>query len=238
MSAQDECSVKEQRRVTTLTGEFFLDGITAALTVPKFLYQLDLVTVRLQLSGSGEAGLFLRSGRQSTPLRDGATLQAMLRSHERFGFSIDAGDGRTLCSWEPTIVVPKKTYRKLRDPSRFEESFLRITGDPILLPFDHEIGGESLDFRLGGSPATVLAETRDQVVLRDPHPEAGERTLETSKGKAIRLRFYNVTMSLQPTTRQRFIIQATGIALRRPAGLFVSYTTSARSRRSSIAAEG
>lgn len=222
MSGQDACSVKEHRRADTLTGEFVLDGITASLTFPKFLNQLDAVAARLEVSRSSESGLVLRFGSESTPLRDGATVEAALRPHERFVFSIHAGDGRQLCSWEPAIVIRKKTYRSVKDPFRLSERFLRITGDPILLPFVHEIGRGATDFRLGGLPAAVLAENRREVVLRDPQPEAGERLLETPGDRAIRLRFYNVTMRFEPTsTSRRFIVHATSIRLRKPAGLFV-----------------
>lgn len=68
----------------------------------------------------------------------------------------------------------------------------------------------------------MLAESRRQVIPRDPRPEAGERTLETPNGKVIWLRFYKVTMSIGPASKsQRFIVHATDVKLRRPAGLMV-----------------
>ena len=173
MSAQDACSVKEQRRVDTVTGKFLLQETAVSLTLPKFLHPLDPVAVRLEVSGSSEARAVLRFGSEIAPLRDGATLLVTHRLNERFVFSIDAGEGRKLCSWEPAIIVQKKTYRSAKDPLHFAESYLRITDDPILLLFAHEIGRDPPEFRLDGLPTTVLAENSRQVVLRDPRPEAG-----------------------------------------------------------------
>lgn len=103
ISAQDACSVKEQRRVDTVTGKFLLQETAVSLTLPKFLHPLDPVAVRLEVSGSSEAGAVLRFASEIAPLRDGATLQATLRLNERFIFSVQQATAENCVRGSPPL---------------------------------------------------------------------------------------------------------------------------------------
>jgi hypothetical protein len=222
VSAQGACSVKEHPGTGTLTGDFSLEGITARLTVPNYLTALDPLRVRLEVSGLVQDELVLRSAYRSVPVRDGATLQVTRRPNERLIFSIATRDGRTLCSWEPRVLVPRKAYRVRNGFALLNEHWVRIAGDPIYILIGHDVDADSGDFRIDGLPATILAETPKEVILRDPRPVSGERTVESPWGQRIRLRFFNVAMSLQSTPRgETFMVHATGIALRRAGQLLL-----------------
>jgi hypothetical protein len=64
----------------------------------------------------------------------------------------------------------------------------RTAGDPILLQVGGNLARESGEFSIDGVPMTVLARNACQVVLLDPHPAAGLRTVE-SRGYSISLPF-------------------------------------------------
>lgn len=88
--------------------------------------------------------------------------------------------------------------------------------------FGHNFSEGRREFRLGGLPAPLLAETPTEVILRDPHPVAGMRMVE-SEGQAATLRFATVDIQLQPVSANRAVLKLhiTGFHLRRPGAVYI-----------------
>ena len=175
-----------------------------------------------------EEELMIRSGYETVRLRDGAALHVEHRRGERLSFSIATVDGRELCSWQPPIVFMKKEYH-IRNSlgqigwppeiigGRAGAFMMHITGEPIGLIFRHTYSEGRREFRLGGVPARILMESPVQFFLRDPHPAAEVRTLET-EGQAVPLHFMDVEKRLLPSSPNRENLEITFSGWRPKAG--------------------
>jgi hypothetical protein len=220
--SQPGCTLQEERRLRTLTGRFSVGSMTVSLTLPRGLVHSDATTVFLEVSGgtaTGPEDLSVESGGAKVIVRNGAAIHLTPRVNERVVFSIAGRDGQRLCVWTPTIKVsagspPRvedgfRTYRL--DYSRIHSGF-RNAGDPILLVVGGKLADEAAGFRIDGLPAAVLARTSWQVILRDPHPGAGMRTIE-SQGHSITLAFLVLQLVLPDSTphgRATLVIRVLG----------------------------
>ena len=143
------------------------------------------------LDGSGgQRELPLSSTRESVPLRDGAALHVVHQPGERLIFSLANLNGKKLCSWEPSVIF---TNKRARDFHGFAltDTIFRNTEEPVWLSFGHEFSDGLRKFSIDGLPARVLMESPYFVILRDPNPIPGVRTLET-EGQTATLRFVTV----------------------------------------------
>lgn len=209
--SEPRCSVEQEQFVGWVTGRFTVGTSTASLTLPRGIgataYPMVLVVeVSSPEAGQPEEELVIRSGYETVRLRDGAALHLVHRRGERLIFSVATSDGLELCSWEPPVVFPKKEYRLRNDP--WLTSLFHITGEPIGLIFQHAYSDGRREFRLDGVPARILMESPIQFLLRDPHPKAGVRTLQ-SEGKAIPLRFLDLEKRLLPSSPDREVLELT-----------------------------
>jgi hypothetical protein len=213
--SQPSCTLQEERRLSTLTGRFSVGSMTVSLTLPRSLFGSDATTVYLEVAGGIATDRedllrdnpwldnpWLESGGTKVMIRNGAAIQLTPRVNERVVLSIASRDGQRLCAWTPTIRVlahspPRREegFRTERfDYTRIHSGF-RNAGDPILLEVGGKLANETSEFRIDGLPAMVLARTSWQVILRDPHPAAGMRTIE-SQVHSITLPFLVLQLEL------------------------------------------
>ncbi len=118
--------------------------------------------------------------------------------------------GSHLCAQEAHIRVAERFHLQIEDGFQTSPShvpggsgnFKRNAGEPIRLA----IGGKLLDrtaaFSVDGQPATVLARSCWEVILRDPHPRPGIRPV-TSLGYSIRLPFVSVQLQFPQQDSRR-----------------------------------
>jgi hypothetical protein len=179
-------------------GVLSIGSVTASLTLPTEVLQSHPPTVYLEIRGDGVSELrqelFMEFSGGKVPLANGAVLQLAHGAGERLQFTLITREGQLLCSWQPSF---RRGWREGAPPdgpeafSHVEAWHFRKTGDPIVLLAGAD---ESREFAIDGRPAMVLSRTPWEVILRDPQPMAGRRTIE-SKGYAIELRFIDVEMS-------------------------------------------
>jgi hypothetical protein len=197
-AAQTACVIQEERRWRTLTAHFSVGSLKATITLPTAIVSPESLTAFLEVSrdSSGppeSAGeVFMEAEGQRVPVRNGAAFHLTCRAGERLRFTLSAADGQTLCSWQPSL-----RRRQGRQPehaasfSRVDSWFFRKTGEPIALWVGVD---ESRQFTIDGAPAMVLARTPWEVILRDPQPAVGQRTV-ASDGNTIALRFIDIETS-------------------------------------------
>jgi hypothetical protein len=202
---QPPCTVQEERRWRTLTAHFSTGSTTASLTLPTVVLYSDFPTVFLEVSNGESADvrqeMFIESGGEKAILTNGSALHLAPGSGERIIVSLTTRDGQHLCSWQPSLVL--RNAHAPSAPDGFNPAaagWFHKTGDPILL----RVGGDqSREFRIDGLPAMVLARTPWEVILRDPRPMPGPRTVE-SQGYAITLRFIDIELHLsKPSSNGR-----------------------------------
>lgn len=225
-SGQTRCSVEQEFFFGPVTGHFKVGTITASLTLPRFINEAYFpMILPVELSAprteQPEEELMIRSGNESVELRDGAALHVVHRKGERLTFSVATLDGKELCSWQPPVAFMNKKYPyPIRNglserprpaniiPGHSEVIMMHITGAPISLVFGHTFSEGRREFRLDGLPAPVLMETPFQFFLRDPHPAAGVRKLE-SEGESIALHFIDAEKRLIPISGNRENLEIT-----------------------------
>jgi hypothetical protein len=233
---QTRCSVDQEFFFGTVTGRFTVGTVGASLTLPRYINEAYLPLVLLvEFSAphpeQPEEKLMIRSGHETVDLRDGAALHVARRKGERLTFSVATSYGKELCSWQPPVAFLKKEYanaairNSLGEPRRpatiipghGDIFMMHITGEPIGLIFRHTFSEGQREFRLGGVPARVLMETPVQFFLRDPHPSAGVRKLE-SEGETVAVHFIDVEKRLIPTSGNRENLNITVTGWRPEAG--------------------
>jgi hypothetical protein len=201
-SGQPGCTVQETQRIYTVTGRFSFGSSRLALTLPHVLYRADPSVVYMQLSGSDfPRGLSLESGGEKVRIEDGAALHLSPQRNVRLSFSVMGKDGRALCAWATNVATAagsppfvREGFRSRRHPDRTHDDF-RNAGDPIFLAVGGRLASESGEFFVDGLPATVLARNACQVILQDPRPVPGMRTIE-SRGFSVTLPFVVVELKL------------------------------------------
>jgi len=233
-SGQTRCSVNQDLFFDRVTGRFALGTVTASLTLPLHINEACfpmalLVELSAPPTEQPPEELMIRSGSETVRLHDGAALHIAHRKGERLTFSVATSDGRELCSWQPPVAFMKKEYpirkNSLGEPRRpatmipghGEVIMMHITGEPISVLFRHTYSDGRREFRLDGVPARILMETPVQFFLRDPHPAAGVRKLE-SEGQVEPLHFVDAEKRLIPTSRNRENLDITVSGWRPEAG--------------------
>jgi len=213
--AQPACSVAQEVKLATVTGRFSFGRSTLALTLPYTLYRSDPSVVSMQVSGDDfPKELLLESNGEKAPIRDGAGLHLSPKRNKRLTFSITSTDGKSLCEWAASVGTSKFDPPVIpegfgpRSDLSFQRTIPRVTtkmqgfrnaGDPILLQVGGELASETARFSMDGFPARVLARNAGQVILEDPHPAAGMRTIK-SRGYAISIPVIVLEMKLLNST--------------------------------------
>ena len=192
---QPHCTFDEERTRRTQTGHFSIGSLTASLTLPTVVLQSAPPTVFLEVHDDDASELrqelFVEFSGEKVRLENGAALHLTHRAGERLQFTLITEDGQPLCSWQPRFLTGWRQGRPRQGPEAFspvEAWFFRKTGDPITLWVG---GGDSRQFTIDGQPAMVLSYTPWEVILRDPRPMAGLRTV-VSNGYDIELRFVDI----------------------------------------------
>jgi hypothetical protein len=186
---QPHCTVQEERHWRTLTAHFSIGSVTANVTLPTIVFRSNPPTVFLEVSGDGTSGFRMETGGVNVPLRNGAALRPAPKVGERILFTLTSGNGQPLCTWQPLFP---RGWRSGKAPqrtdafSRVDAGFLRKLGDPIAL---WVAAGDAREFAIEGLPAMVLARGASEVILRDPRPRAGRRSV-ASKGLRDRTPFH------------------------------------------------
>ncbi len=234
-SAQTRCSVDQEFFFGPVTGHFTIGTVTASVTLPQHINEAYfpmalLVEVSAPPTEQPAEELMIRSGSEAVRLRDGAALHEAHHKGERLTFSIATVDGKELCSWQPPAAFLKKEYpygirnglSESRRPATIIPGhsgviMMHITGEPIGVLFRHTYSDGRREFRLDGVPAPVLMESPIQFFLRDPHPAAGVRKLE-SDGEAEPLHFVDVEKRLIPASPNRENLNITVSGWRPKAG--------------------
>jgi hypothetical protein len=218
-AAEFPCSVQEERGMLTVSGRFSVGSTVITLTMPASVAQ-DPLTLFAEVSGNSVAPLFLESGSQRIAVEDGGALHLQPMAGERLSFRLTDGEGVSLCIWQPGIKVWLRSgppfgpgFRKFRFLSQYsalgnsEGAFVNV-GNPVLLQVSSDLVEKSSLFRIDGQLAAVLAKSSWQVILRDPHPATGLRTV-ASRGFQITLPFIQVQMDLPaPSDRKDNQIKA------------------------------
>jgi hypothetical protein len=196
-----------------MTGRFLFQGAVASLTLPHGLFFSDLAVVYMQVSGSVPKEVRLDSGGEVVEIKDGAALHLFPRRSPRLVFGkrlifavIDEG-GRHLCEWATNIETAKRDAPFVREgfepatPTRqtglFKMQSFYNAGDPIFLRVGGTLASEDAEFSIDGRSTTVLARNAFQLILSDPHPAAGMRTIE-SRGRSITLPFIILKLQIVP----------------------------------------
>jgi hypothetical protein len=207
---QPACKGDEQTRLRMVTERFSVGSETISITLPRDLFQSDLPLAYMEVSGANPGSrsdrLFLETSGVQTAVEDGAVLHLRPRVGERLLFALTTPEGQRLCSLEAHLRVGRRFPLQLPDgfrpaPSRGAATrapfvFDRKTGEPIRL----EVGGrlasqEAAEFQVDGLPARVLARTCWEVILRDPKPMSGLRTV-SSQGYSITFPMVSVELQL------------------------------------------
>ncbi len=210
---QEICKVQETQRLDTVTGRFSLGLSSVTLTLPHELYRSDPSVVYMQVAGAGLSEEYLlASGREKVSIRDGGALHLFPQRNKRLTFSVIERDGHHLCDWVANVGTYKNGPAQIGEgfgssvppeARGFKFHLFRNAGNPILLRVGGRLASESASFSIDGLPMTVLARNASQVVLQDPHPVAGLRSIE-SRGYSIVLPFLVVRLDLAgPTSSGR-----------------------------------
>ena len=200
--AQTSCTFEEERRLRTVTAHFSVGPASMRMTLPS-AFSVESATVFLEFDGDSPEmprEMFIESGTEKVMVKDGAALHLTPRTGSRLSFSLTM-EGRPLCTWQPTIKVwprtppqPADGFRQLPYHLTNLAAFHKV-GDPIILAVGEKLVSGSGEFRIDQLPARVLALTSWQVILRDPRPSTGLRTVE-SQGYLITLRFIDLQLRL------------------------------------------
>lgn len=205
--AQTSCTVREERHWESQSGHFSVGTVHATVTLPTQIVTSHFPTVFLEVAGGDPAELFMEGGGVRVPLRHGAAMRLAPKAAERILFTLADGDGRVLCTWPPSFRhVGRQGLQRAPVFSGVSAWFFRNVGDPIMLSIGTD---ESREFRIGGIPAMVLSWTPWEVILRDPEPTVGSRTVN-SQDAQITLRFIDVRVEIsKPSPRGKATLTVT-----------------------------
>jgi len=240
---QATCTVEESRKLWTVTAHFLAPPLTVNITLPSAL-NLEPAKVYLEVANSGTTALsrqlFMETGGERVAIENGAAIHVTPTARgglrERLAFSLSNEAGQTLCTWMPLIRVSKRLPRQQLEDG-FTSSSLRFpgaavdriyrgvsapwfinVGDPISLGVNGKLAREPGEYRIDGLPATLLAWTPGGVVLRDPRPTAGLRTVE-SQGYTVKLACVEVQLQLPKPSLHRsgtMNIKVLGVEVAKP----------------------
>jgi hypothetical protein len=180
--------------------------------------------VFLEVSGGESTNsppLFMETGGERVAVADGAALHVVPTPRERVIFTLSTQDGVRLCNWIPSLLIATHS------PPQFEDGFSELAshlfltvfffnvGEPIRLELGGKLAGGSAGFQIDGLQAVVLARSPCEVILRDPRPTIGFRTV-VSQGYSTALRFVQVESQFsKPSLKGRatLTIKITGFDL-------------------------
>lgn len=203
--AAGQCTVQEHNAAWSVVGHFAAGGVRITLAIPRSLvrrnYSFIVFPEVTGLDGSdAHPQLTLSSPTESVPLRDGVALHVVHQPGQRLIFSLATIDGKKLCSWEPYVLFRKNRGRNIHGfAALITDGICRTTGEPVWIAFGDESPNGRRKFSIGGLPARMLMESSTFVILRDPDPMPGSRTVAT-EGETATLRFVNIKMDMQPTS--------------------------------------
>lgn len=194
-----------------------MDGLIADVSIPNGLFSdIDLfVYVRVHVDGSqanAEPELVIGSGGESVPLRDRSLLRLSVNSGRRVSIFTATRNGDKLCTWQPSVRIAKlgsfPSGARLRD---IAEMMYRNVGDPILLTTGGETVRQDDSFTIDGASMAVLSFSRYFVVLQDPEPRLGMRTIRW-RGYQATLRFIAVRLQLSRNrSKAKLIVTVSGL---------------------------
>ncbi len=215
--AAPNCTVRDERGLWTVSGHFSVGSSTVSLTLPWSLYSDGAVLfqeVTTSKSSAAPEKLILETEGAIAPVEDGAAVALKPKQRERIVFTLRDKDGQALCTWAPAVHQLQGSAPVLPDGflrgnflSKFlaegnSDGIFRNTGDPILLSVGGKLAAGHGIYRVDDVPAMILARTSHQVVLRDPQPKTGIRTIE-SQGYRITLPFVEVRFALPSPAEAR-----------------------------------
>jgi hypothetical protein len=179
-------------------------------------YGVENMLLTLETRGiEDDPELKLQAGEESVEIKNGAVLHVRLKRMERLVFSVMRNED-VQCIWESELRAGGARTKAWLEAgyadSRRNDIFVHPIGDPVFLTFVHNLEQTPREFTLGGLPAIVLAETWDLVILRDPQPVIGKRTVET-KGASSVLNFAEIERKwvLTSETTARLEIHGKGL---------------------------
>ena len=110
-----------------------------------------------------------------------------------------------LCEWVTSVATAKVDQPFVGegfDPRdglsplvKYPYRYFRNAGEPIVLHVGGRLAKDGAQFTVDDVPATVLSRNGGQVILSDPHPSAGIRTIE-SRGSSIRVPFVEMRVQV------------------------------------------
>jgi len=208
--AEDACSVREERFLRAITGHFSVGRFTADLTIAQYPRAEELLSVYVRRGANSPAiepaeELVISSEDNTVPFREGSVLHILPHAGKRLPSFEVSRRGTVLCSWRPGTDVSriKAVFLPLDRLRDIEQRMYRETGEPITLLIPGAgLSGEDV-FLIGGAAMPVLSFSPSMIVLRDPDPHVGLRTI-ASRDFEISLRFFEVALRLsngRPKTR-------------------------------------
>jgi len=196
--AQPACIVEQEQKLQSVTGRFSFGTSSVALTLPYTLFRVDPSIVYMQVLGAPPNGASIDSGGQKVKIADGAALPLVPQRNKRLTFSVTDTNGRMLCEWVTNVATAKvdqpfvgegfDPWDGLSPLLKNHYRRFRNAGDPIVLHVGGRLAKDGAQFTVDDIPATVLSRNGGQVIVTDPHPAAGIRTIE-SRGSSIRMPF-------------------------------------------------
>ncbi len=165
------------------------------VTLPAGVVESDPLEVFVESQGP-ERDLLIATGDEMVPLKNGTVLHPPTGRGKRKDFFIITAAGEMVCAWKPSIgfapltpvAVSKASERARQIASRIV--VYPVAGDPIFIERPRSLN-KTETFTIGDLAATVLARSERMVILRDPGPKPGWRTIEWNGG-SLNLRFAEV----------------------------------------------
>jgi hypothetical protein len=194
-----------------LTGQFSVGSVISKLTIPSSLTEDDYLTLFVEMPVSANDaqpvdGLFIESDGEKAPFRNGPVLRTVRKRGKRVSFSVVTHEGEGLCTWQPQIYVnpphpspASVDYVRLNAADR---RLFRRLGQPIEWVTAGSGIKETESFRIDGLPMTVLAVTPFEIILRDPAPALGWRTIQAA-GYETTYRFVDVRLQVHTVSAAR-----------------------------------
>lgn len=213
------CTVTQQIIPGAVLTTITLSRGSVSLTVPMFDYGIENTRLTLETRGlEKDPELKLQAGEESVAIQNGAVLHFHLKPMERLVFSVVHNE-EIQCIWASELRAgdarSKAWLQKQRADFKWNNMFVHRVGDPIFLTLIHEMEQTPREFTIGGLRATVLAETQQSVILRDPQPVIGTRVVET-RGQYSELHFAEIEQKWAPTSETSARLEVHGKGM--PAG--------------------
>jgi hypothetical protein len=201
--ADDRCTVTEHRFDDTASGHFSIGQATVDLTIPLNLFDEEWLAMVISSKGD-TAGLSIESVEETIPLRNSAVLETVSRRGQRPGFSILNRDRERLCTWQPEVfpIQLRRTPLPYEWLTARQRLSYRKIGEPVVFLTEGTTPSDTDIFRIEGAQMTILAYTRDQMILRDPNPSLGLRRIR-GESYDVTFRFIETRIALTGHSQTR-----------------------------------